>query len=177
MVPSVTPLTMKSISARPSARPSRFWRMRSTARIEGWRSIDYNGLRNLPRFQKMLEPTRVRPESTAGQPAPAQLSADAVAQLVEFARSCKAAARAVSLYPGAHPTIQSTLARLAALTAQLTERGPYRLQVLHDRVLVDGAGMVRVDTAVTELATLLYRHVIGSLTLNAGADAESWRTL
>ena len=37
--------------------------------------------------------------------------------------------------------------------------------------------MARVDTAVTELATLLYRHVIGSLTLNAGADTESWRTL
>ncbi|HEX2452695.1 MAG TPA: HEAT repeat domain-containing protein [Vicinamibacterales bacterium] len=125
----------------------------------------------------MPDPTRVRPESRADSSAPPQLSADAAARLVEFARSCKAAARAVSLYPSAHPTIQATLARLAALTAQLTERGPYRLQVLHDRVLIDGAGMPRTDTAVAELAALLYRHVIGSLTLNAGADADSWRTL
>ena len=125
----------------------------------------------------MPDPTRVRPESRADSSAPPQLSADAAARLVEFARSCKAAARAVSLYPSAHPTIQATLARLAALTAQLTERGPYRLQVLHDRVLIDGAGMPRTDTAVAELAALLYRHVIGSLTLNTGADADSWRTL
>jgi hypothetical protein len=93
----------------------------------------------------MPEPTRVRPQSTADTSAPALLSADAAAQLVEFARSCKAAARAVSLYPSAHPTIQSTLARLAALTSQLTERGPYRVQVLHDRVLIDGGGW-RVST-------------------------------
>ena len=125
----------------------------------------------------MREPTRVRPESTTDPSAALLLSADAAAELVEFARSCKAAARAVSLYPGAHPTMQSTLSRLAALTSQLTDRGPYRLQILHDRVLVDGAGMPRIETAVTELAALLYRHVIGALTLNAAADTDSWRTL
>ena len=37
--------------------------------------------------------------------------------------------------------------------------------------------MPRPDAAVTDLAALLHRHLIGSVTLNAGADAESWRTL
>src|SRR5262249_3240070 len=133
--------------------------------------------RGISPLHKMPEPTRVRPQSTADTSAPALLSADAAAQLVEFARSCKAAVRAVSLYPSAHPTIQSTLARLAELSWQLADRGPYCVLVLHDRVLVDGAGMARVDAAVADLAGLLYRHVIGSLTLNPGADANSWRTL
>ena len=30
---------------------------------------------------------------------------------------------------------------------------------------------------VTELGTLLHRHLIGGLTVNAGADTDSWRTL
>jgi len=31
--------------------------------------------------------------------------------------------------------------------------------------------------AIAELADVLYRHLIGALTINAGADADSWRTL
>ena len=39
----------------------------------------------------------------------ATLDPDVAAQLAEFARACKAAARAVSLYPAAHPAIGATL--------------------------------------------------------------------
>jgi hypothetical protein len=83
----------------------------------------------------------------------------------------------VSLYPGGHPAITSSLGRLAQLTAALTERGPYRLQVLADTLLIDGAAMHKPDAGVLELADLLHRHLIGGLALNAGADTESWRTL
>ena len=105
------------------------------------------------------------------------LPADDAARLADFARACKAAARAVSLYPGAHPAIGVSLGRLAELTARLTEAGPYRLQVSSDRLLVDGAGVAKPDPAIGELASLLHRHFIGGITLNAGADTTSWRTL
>ena len=105
------------------------------------------------------------------------LNAEAAARLAEFARACKAAARAVSLYPGGHPAIATSLGRLAQLTAALTEQGPYRLQVLADKLLLAGATLPKADAGVTELADLLHKHLIGGLALNSGADAESWRTL
>jgi len=114
----------------------------------------------------MAEPTR-----------PPALAPDAAARLAEFARACKAAARAVSLYPGGHPAIGSTLGRLAQVTAALTESGPYRFQVMADTLIVGGAVPVKPDAAIAELADLLHRQLIGGVTLNAGADAESWRTL
>jgi hypothetical protein len=111
------------------------------------------------------------------EPAVNVMPADEAAKLAEFARACKAAARAVSLYPGAHPAIGASLGRLADLTARLTQAGPYKLQVAADRLLFNGAGAAKPDPAIAELASLLHRHVIGSLTLNSGADAGSWRTL
>jgi hypothetical protein len=111
------------------------------------------------------------------EPAVKPLPADDAARLAEFARACKAAARAVSLYPGAHPAIGVTLGRLADLTARLTQGGPFRIQVASDRLLIDGAAAVKADPAIAELAALLHRHLIGGLTLNPGADAGSWRVL
>ncbi len=108
---------------------------------------------------------------------PALLSADAATRLAEFSRVCKAAARAVSLYPGGHPAIGVSLSRLEQATAKMTEAGPYTIQVQADGLLVDGARMPKPDPAVSELAALLHRHLVGRLTLNAGANAESWRTL
>jgi hypothetical protein len=105
------------------------------------------------------------------------LPADAAAKLAEFARACKAAARAVSLYPRGHPAIATTLGRLAQVTAMLTESGPYRLQVMADKLLVGGAAPAKPDPAIAELADLLHRHLIGGFTVNPGVDLESWRTL
>jgi hypothetical protein len=108
---------------------------------------------------------------------PPVLPAESAAQLAEFARSCKAAARAVSLYPAQHPAIVTTLDRLAESTARLTAGGPLRLQVSQHTLLVGDAILPKPDQAVTELADLLHRHLVGGLTVNAGADAGSWRTL
>ena len=108
---------------------------------------------------------------------PPVLAPDASARLADFARACKAAARAVSLYPPAHPAIGTTLGRLAQVTAHLTEGGPYRLQVMADSLLVGGAVAARPDPAIRELAELLHRQLVGGLSLNPGIDGESWRTL
>ena len=105
------------------------------------------------------------------------MPADDAARLAEFARACKAAARAVSLYPGAHPAIGVSLGRLADLSAKLTQAGSIHMQVASDRLVVNGAAAARPDPAIGELAALLHRHLIGTFTLNPGADASSWRTL
>jgi hypothetical protein len=105
------------------------------------------------------------------------LPAETSAQLAEFARSCKAAARAVSLYPAEHPAIRSTLDKLVEMTGRLTESGPLQLQVRQHTLLIGASTPAKPDQAVTELADLLHRHLIGALTVNAGVDADSWRTL
>jgi len=108
---------------------------------------------------------------------PPFLAPDATAKFAEFARACKAAARAVALYPGSHPAIGSSLSRLTQATTRLTESGPFKVQVRADSLLLDGALPQRPDPAIGELAEVLYRHMIGALTVNGAADADSWRTL
>ena len=98
-------------------------------------------------------------------------------RLAEFARACKAALRAVSLYPPAHPAIGTTLGRLGELTATLTVAGPFTMEVRPHAIFVNNAAPAKPDTAIVELAEVLRRQLIGSLTLNAGANADSWRTL
>ena len=105
------------------------------------------------------------------------LPPDTGAALVEFARGCKAAARAVSLYPGQHPAIAASLTRLVQATGRLTLQGPLQLGVRSDTLLIGNAALAKPDQGVKELAELLHRHLIGALTINAGADADSWRTL
>ncbi len=109
--------------------------------------------------------------------APPTLAPDVTAKFAEFARACKAAARAVALYPGSHPAIGASLSRLVQATARLAEGGPFTLQVRANSLLLSGAMPQRPDPAIAELAEVLYRHLIGALTVNAAADADSWRTL
>jgi hypothetical protein len=99
------------------------------------------------------------------------------ARLAEFARACKAALRAVSLYPGGHPAIGSTLGKLTELTAALTAAGPFMLEVRPQTIHIGGAAPAKPDSAIVDLSDVLRRQLVGRLTLNPGADAESWRTL
>lgn len=110
-------------------------------------------------------------------PEPELLPPDKAVALAEFARGCKAAVRAVSLYPGQHPAIGASLTRLVQATSRLTSQGPLQLQVRPDTLLLESATLPKPDQGVKELAELLHRHLIGALTINAGADADSWRTL
>ena len=59
----------------------------------------------------------------------------------------------------------------------MTTDGPFTLGVRPGTLHVGNRGPAKPDPAVVELSELLRRHSIGSLTLNGGADAASWRTL
>ncbi len=102
------------------------------------------------------------------------LPPDVALRLAEFARACKAAARAVSLYPAAHPAIRISVSRLTDVAAKATADGSLVIQVLPDGLLIDGRAAARPDAAVGELATLLHEHLVAALTVHKGADAEVW---
>jgi hypothetical protein len=98
------------------------------------------------------------------------------ARLIEFARACKAAARAVQLYPAGHPAIAVTLGRIANVTSAETLKAPLTLTVHPDGLLLDDRAPAKPDTAINELASLLHEHVIGQMKVHPGGDAEAWRT-
>jgi hypothetical protein len=108
---------------------------------------------------------------------PSQLAPSAEARLIEFARACRSAARAVAFYPAAHPSIGAALSQIVEVSRKATEGGPLLLTVLPDSLLVGGLPPSRVDVAVVELADLLHRHSVGSFKLHGPSDVESWRRL
>jgi len=99
------------------------------------------------------------------------------AALADFARSCKAAARSVSLYPATHPAIQGALSRVVSASRRLTEGGNVTIAVLPDALVIDGRAPVRPDPAIAELAGLLHDRLIGELRIESDADATDWRAL
>jgi hypothetical protein len=105
------------------------------------------------------------------------LDAGTAARLADFSRAFKAAARAVSLYPTGHPAVGATLGKLTEITSLLTASGPFKIEVRPQLLMVQDATPAKPDPAIIELSDLLRRQLVGSLTINAGADAESWRTL
>jgi len=105
----------------------------------------------------------------------APLGAEDAARLTEFARGCKAAARAVVLYPDTHPAVAVSLGRLAQLTSPVHLAEPMRIQVTADALLVEGRPSGRTDPAIAELATLLHERLVGQLVIRPGTDMETWR--
>jgi hypothetical protein len=97
------------------------------------------------------------------------------ARVAAFARACKAAARSVALYPGEHPAVAAALDGVTAAARAAAAHAPLRLAVLPDELTVDGCGMARPESAVSDLAALLHRHQIGQLTIAPQSDAEVWR--
>jgi len=106
---------------------------------------------------------------------PTPLTPEENARLIEFARACKAAARAVLLYPAAHPAIAVTLGRIANVTSVESLKGPLTLTVHPDGLLLGDRAPAKADTAINELAALLHAHVIGQMTVHPGGDVEAWR--
>jgi hypothetical protein len=105
----------------------------------------------------------------------APLAPEDAARLMEFARGCKAAARAVLLYPDSHPAVAASLGRLAHLTSPENLPAPMRIQVTADSLLVDGRVPARPDAGTSELAALLHERLVGELVIRAGADVDTWR--
>ena len=113
----------------------------------------------------------------AAEDAPlAPLGPDETARLVEFARACKAAARAVLLYPAAHPAIAATLGRIVETTSGNALAQALRLTVLPDSLLQDGRAAARPDQSLAELATLLHDHLVGEITIHPGGDRDGWHS-
>jgi HEAT repeat protein len=102
------------------------------------------------------------------------LDQDSTAKLTDFARACKAAARAVSLYPSTHPAIRLSLGRLVDASSRITAKGSVTLGVVPDNLLMDGAASSKPDQAVRETAALLHDHMIGLITLHSSPDPEGW---
>jgi hypothetical protein len=103
------------------------------------------------------------------------LGAADTARITDFARACKAAARAVVLYPDGHPAIVTTLGRIADITSAANLPSPLKITVLPEGLLLDERAPARPDAAITELATMLHSHLIGLLTVHPGGDVDAWR--
>jgi hypothetical protein len=102
---------------------------------------------------------------------------DQSAALAEFARACKAAARAVSLYPGTHPAIGVSLTRLVSSVQRLSGPGETVLVVHPATLVIDDRAPARPDQAIVELAELLHGRLVGTLRVQPGTGADDWRTL
>jgi hypothetical protein len=103
------------------------------------------------------------------------LSTEEAARLTEFARACKAAARAVVLYPVGHPAIAATLGRIVQITSPAALARPLRIGVMPDGLLLDERPPLRPEAAVSELAVLLHSHLIGQMIVHQGGDLDAWR--
>src|SRR6185295_14819018 len=111
-------------------------------------------------------------------PAPAEhMSAQQSAALADFARTCKAATRSVSLYPATHPAIQGALSRVVNAAQRLTVEGEVTITVLPDALTIDGKSPVKADPAIAEFADLLHDRLVGEIRIERDADANDWRTL
>jgi hypothetical protein len=103
------------------------------------------------------------------------MPAEQTAALTEFARTVKAAARAVSLYPATHPAIAGALARVVAASRRLTAAGDVVLAVHPDALVIGGRAPVRPDPAIGELAELLHERLVGNLRVERDADNADWQ--
>ena len=97
----------------------------------------------------------------APEPLP-PLAPEDTARITEFARACKAAARAVVLYPAAHPAIGATLGRIVQVTSASNMGRPLTFTVLPDGLLLDGRAAARPDPALAELADDIVARMVAN---------------
>lgn len=105
------------------------------------------------------------------------LPIDATVALVEFARTCKAAARAVSLYPAEHPAIRGALARVEEAARRITAAASVTIAVLPDSLTIDGRLPAKADATIGELAAMLHERLVGELRIEREAGSADWRAL
>jgi hypothetical protein len=103
------------------------------------------------------------------------MAPEQAAALTEFARTVKAAARAVSLYPSTHPAIQGALGRVVAASRRLTAGGDVMLVVHPDSLVIGGRAAARPDPAIGELAELLHERLVGNLRVHRDTDTTDWQ--
>ncbi len=118
--------------------------------------------------------SRSHAPGTRDRAAPEPLPPEVATRLADLARSLKAAARAVGLYPPTHPAIRAATDRLLQAAR---EGGALAITVLPDTLLVDGRAVARPELAITEMAALLHEHLVGELRVDPQAAATEWQTL
>jgi len=103
------------------------------------------------------------------------LSTEETNRVVDLARACKAAQRAVLLYPPSHPAIAVTLARIVQTTSiEALGGAPARITVLPEDVRIEGRKPARDDEAVGAFARLLHEHLVGEILIHPGGDKDAW---
>lgn len=105
------------------------------------------------------------------------MSADQSSALAEFARTCRAAARSVSLYPRTHPSIQAALLRVTTAAGRLIPADDLVFTVHPDTLVIDGRSPQRPDAAIGELAVLMHERLIGEMRIERTATLEDWHAL
>jgi hypothetical protein len=99
------------------------------------------------------------------------------ANVLEFARAFRSAARAVGFYPPTHQAVASGLDHLTAAARAATAEGPLCLTILPQAFLAGGATMDSSETVVADLAGVCHRHGIGAVILDAKGTPEGWHAL
>lgn len=97
------------------------------------------------------------------------------AWLLDFARMCRAAARAVSLYPPEHPAIATSLDRLVRVCGAFPAEGAVRIWVFPEGLRLNRRKLAQPDAAVGELAEMLHERRVGELTILPGVTTDHWR--
>jgi hypothetical protein len=98
-------------------------------------------------------------------------------RLVELARACRAAARAVALYPQGHRAVEDAVGRLTEVARRAAGEHALAIDVMPAELRIHGLAPDRDDAALAELAGILHAQQIGGVTLHATADRESWQAL
>jgi HEAT repeat protein len=104
----------------------------------------------------------------------ATLSPEDAAELMEFARACRAALHAVALYPGKHPAIERSLARITEVCRVATRQKSLQLAVLPTDLVLNGGRLARPDLAASEVGALLHAHLVGQILIHEGTDVAVW---
>ncbi|MDQ3168595.1 MAG: hypothetical protein M3Q55_00475, partial [Acidobacteriota bacterium] len=108
---------------------------------------------------------------------PRRLDAAPSQRLVEFARACRAATRAVALYPAGHRAVEDAVGRLTDIGRRAAGDQALAIDVMPSELRIGGLAPDRDDTSLSELAGILHAQQIGGITLHATADRESWQSL
>ncbi|MDA1094265.1 MAG: HEAT repeat domain-containing protein [Acidobacteria bacterium] len=105
------------------------------------------------------------------------LHPEAGARLIAFARVCAASVRALTLYPAAHPSVDTALSRLMECARVVTADEALRLTALPATLMIDGRAPAKTDPAVAELAAALHLHRVGGMTVRGAGKATMWQRL
>jgi len=106
-----------------------------------------------------------------------QLSPELTRGLLQLARALLAAARNWTLYPPEHPTVGSSVARLAAAIQEASGGAAFAIGVTPDSLMIEGSKADANQTSIAEAAALLHDRDIVTLSFIGEVPSEALHTL